>query len=406
MTYNQLTTEQFVKRARSIHGDKYDYSETAYISLYKKVNIKCERHGIFSQLAGNHINPKIKAGCPYCAGKKIYKGENDLQSQFPTIAKYFDECKNGIKADEIFARSNKKYWWKCDKGYSFEMSPLNRVRREESCPYCSGQRLLPGFNDLQTIYPDIASEWDYDKNEGSPSDYRYGSGYKAWWICKDCGKSYQSPINIHIRGHKCPWCSGNKVVVGKTDLQTLFPDIAKDYAEDNELSVNQISASSHKKVKWICPNCNEEYWASPHHRTSKEKTECPFCKKQSKGERKIKKLLDEYEISYKTQESFSDLIRIRPLKFDFTLYKGSQWVGAIEYNGKQHYSPVAVFGGKEAFQIRQESDFKKTNYCLQHGIPILILAYDVPNRFMNIEDEVKRFLINLKLISGGTDNEI
>lgn len=159
------------------------------------------------------------------------------------------------------------------------MTVLNRIKREKSCPYCSGQRPLPGFNDLQTIYPDIASEWDYDKNEGSPSDYTYGSGYKAWWICKDCGESYQSPINVHIKGHKCPYCTGVKVLVGKTDLQTLFPDIAKEYAKDNDIPVNEISAQTHKKVKWICPNCHEEYWASPHHRTSKERTECPLCKR-------------------------------------------------------------------------------------------------------------------------------
>lgn len=400
MKYNQLTTEQFIERARSIHGDKYDYSETVYTTRDKKVNIKCRKHGVFSQLAGNHINPKIKIGCPYCAGKKVYKGENDLQSQFPNIAKYFDEYKNGVKADEVFAHSNKKYWWKCDKGHSFEMSPLNRVLREKSCPYCSGQRILSGFNDLQTIYPDIASEWDYGKNEGSPSGYTYGSGYKAWWVCKDCGESYQSPINVHIRGHKCPYCTGAKVLVGKTDLQTLFPDIAREYAKDNDIPVNEISASTHKKVKWICPNCHEEYWASPHHRTSKDRTECPFCKKPSKGERRIKNILDKYGIEYKQQEWFNDLYgdKGKPLRFDFTLYANNEWIGSIEYNGQQHYQPVDIFGGEAVFRRQVEYDKRKLFYCLSHGVPILQVTYDRPKRFMSVEDEVIRFLENLNLI--------
>lgn len=93
MTYNQLTTEQFIERARKIHGDTYDYSGCNYTSMNNKVRIICKNHGIFEQNAGSHINPLIKAGCPYCAGKSLFKGENDLQSQYPEIAKSFDEEK-------------------------------------------------------------------------------------------------------------------------------------------------------------------------------------------------------------------------------------------------------------------------------------------------------------------------
>lgn len=400
MAYNQLTTEQFIERARSIHGDKYDYSETVYMSMNKKIAIRCRKHGLFECFAGNHVNQKIKSGCPYCAGKALFRGENDLTTVFPNIAPYYDTDKNGNTASDIFAKSNKKVWWICDNGHSFSMKVLNRVRKEKSCPYCSGQKLLTGFNDLKTIYPNIASEWDYDKNEGSPSDYRYGSGYKVWWICKNCKASYQSPINVHIKGHKCPYCSGNKIDSGRTDLQTLFPDIAKEYADDNELPVNQIFASAHKKVKWICPNCNGEYWASPHHRTSKDRTECPLCKKQSKGERRIKNILDKYGIQYKQQEWFSDLYgdKGRPLLFDFTLYVDDKLVGAIEYNGQQHYRSIEIFGGEESYKRQTEYDKRKIHYCLSHRIPILQVSYDHSNRFMSIEEEVMRFLKNLNLI--------
>lgn len=398
MTYNQLTTEQFIERARKIHGDTYDYSECDYTSMNNKVRIICKNHGIFEQNAGSHINPLIKAGCPYCAGKSLFKGENDLQSQYPEIAKSFDEEKNNCKADEVFAKSNKKYWWLCDKGHSFDMSPNNRSSKGYSCPYCSGQRLLKGFNDLVTIHPDIAKEWDYQQNEGEPSDYRYGSGYKAWWVCKDCGESYQSPINIHIKGHKCPYCSGLKIKSGRNDLQTLFPDIAKEYAPDNEVPVDKISASTHKKVKWICPKCLSEYFASPHHRTSKDKTECPYCKKQSKGERKVKAVLDKYSITYKEQEWFDDLRHKRPLKFDFTLYKDGRWVGAIEYNGEQHYKVVSCFGNEKDLALRKDLDNKKIAYCIEHKIPILSLVYDHPHRFMSLEDEIVRYLQNIGLV--------
>ncbi len=395
--YNQLTTKQFTKKAKHIHGDKYDYSDTKYVSTLEKVAIKCNKHGIFEQIAGNHINPKIQAGCPYCARKKVYKGETDLESQFPEIAKLFNIEMNENKPSEVFAHTNKKYWWNCDNGlpHKYEMSVNNKVGKKYGCPICSGQQLLSGFNDLQTRYPDFASEWDYAKNEGTPTDYRYGSGYTAWWVCKNCGESYQSPINVHIKGHKCPYCAGKKVAIGRTDLQSLFPNVAKEYADDNKVPSNKIAAGSHTKVKWICPNCNEEYFASPHHRTSKDKTECPLCKKQSKGEKLIKSILDKHGITYKTQEWFDDLRSDsgRPLMFDFTLYQNNRWVGAIEYNGKQHYEPVDIFGGYDSFRKQQEKDAKKIVYCLQKGIPILSVAYKRCG--MTVEQEINHFISNL-----------
>ena len=147
MTYNQLTTEKFIKRAKAIHGDKYDYSETEYINMNTKVKIRCQKHGVFELIAGNHINPKIKAGCPYCAGKAVYQGENDLLSQAPEVAQYFDEEMNQCSASEVFVKSGKKYWWNCDNGlnHKYQMKPLNKVNRNQGCPICSGQQLLTGF---------------------------------------------------------------------------------------------------------------------------------------------------------------------------------------------------------------------------------------------------------------------
>lgn len=161
----KLTTQEFIDRASFYHGNKYDYSKSVYISASKKIEIICPKHGPFIQNAGSHINPSIKAGCPYCARKKVFPGESDLLSQNPQIATLFDEEKNGIKANEIFAKTNKKYWWHCDFGYDhiYEMSPNAKITKKFKCPYCSGQKVLIGFNDLKTKFPDIASEWDYKK---------------------------------------------------------------------------------------------------------------------------------------------------------------------------------------------------------------------------------------------------
>ena len=50
-----LTTEQFIEKARSIHGDKYNYSKVNYINNKTKVTITCSEHGDFEQIPYNHL---------------------------------------------------------------------------------------------------------------------------------------------------------------------------------------------------------------------------------------------------------------------------------------------------------------------------------------------------------------
>jgi len=59
-----LTTEDFIKRSKIIHNDKYDYSKVDYLKARLKVLIKCPVHGDFLQQAQHHLKGK---GCPKCA---------------------------------------------------------------------------------------------------------------------------------------------------------------------------------------------------------------------------------------------------------------------------------------------------------------------------------------------------
>lgn len=68
----RLTTEEFISRARKIHGDKFDYSKTVYITNTSKVKILCHLHGYFEQEAYSHINRSF-SGCPHCGNLGISK---------------------------------------------------------------------------------------------------------------------------------------------------------------------------------------------------------------------------------------------------------------------------------------------------------------------------------------------
>ena len=124
----------------------------------------------------------------------------------------------GIYPYETTSRSGKKVWWTCSKGHSFDAIVANRSNGK-GCPYCSGHKVLSGVNDLATLYPYIAKEWDTEKNgDLLPTMVSAGSGKKVWWRCRK-GHEWQSLINSRTLQHTgCPSC--------RLEQQTSFPEQA------------------------------------------------------------------------------------------------------------------------------------------------------------------------------------
>ena len=91
------------------------------------------------------------------SNKKPKVGINDLESQFPEIAKYWDfERNNGLQPSQVFAHSDKMVWWKCDKGHSYQMVVNNKTGKYlQGCPICSGKKVIPGINDIGTTHPSV-----------------------------------------------------------------------------------------------------------------------------------------------------------------------------------------------------------------------------------------------------------
>ena len=155
------------------------------------------------------ISSRVRGrGCPYCSGKKVLKGYNDFESRYPELAKEWDYHKNNITPDAVTYGSDKKCWWICDNGHSYKCSITNR-RAGQSCPYCSGKKVLPGVNDIVTMYPNIAKQWCADLNEGQPTEVIAGSRKRVWWQCDACGHKWISYVyNRCLNNSGCPKCSG------------------------------------------------------------------------------------------------------------------------------------------------------------------------------------------------------
>lgn len=123
----------------------------------------------------------------------------------------------GYSPDSFSYGSSKKVWWKCNRGHEWEAVVSSRSRGC-GCPYCSNRKVLKGFNDFATTFPDLAQEWHPSKNEGlQPTEFTYGSGKMVWWLCKN-GHEYQASIHNRTRGTGCPKCA--------SALKSSFPEQA------------------------------------------------------------------------------------------------------------------------------------------------------------------------------------
>ena len=201
-------------------------------------------------------------GCPYCTGEKAIVGVNDLCTINPMLAMEWHPTKNGTLSPQNFKpNSNKKVWWLCSKcGFEYQAKIADKTKGN-GCRNCSNLILHPGINDLATLYPDIAHQWNYEKNgELTPDKVFPKTNKKVWWLC-DKGHTWQASPNTRTAGSGCPYCAGNRVWVGFNDLETTHSEIASEwnYEKNGELTPQMVSAGSGKKVWWKCKKCGCEY---------------------------------------------------------------------------------------------------------------------------------------------------
>lgn len=112
--------------------------------------------------------------------------------------------------DSVAASSNRRVWWRCEQGHSFCTSIAHRVRYKSECPYCTNKKVLPGFNDLATVKPRLAAQWDPELNGTlTPQMVTAGSHQKVWWKCP-AGHRWKAAVYSRAGAQEngCPVCAG------------------------------------------------------------------------------------------------------------------------------------------------------------------------------------------------------
>lgn len=145
--------------------------------------------------------------------------EYAVEHNMEYLIEEWDEEKNeDLTPDIVSYGSNKKVHWKkhyydmeLDKEFDFEWETTikNRTIDHKNCPFLVGKAVFIGFNDLNTRNPNLAKEWNYEKNNGlDPTQVAYQSNKSVYWKCPYCKKSFQCKISYMSKRHKhCPHCN-------------------------------------------------------------------------------------------------------------------------------------------------------------------------------------------------------
>ena len=215
-----------------------------------------------------------------------YKNTN-LLTVSPSLAKEWHPSKNGnLTPDKISFGSKMRVWWICSEGHEWLQTIPNRLNNC-GCPYCGNQKVKTGYNDLCTLYPNVAAQWDYNKNGNQkPERTNPYSNKKAWWLCSNYGHSWQAVIASRTsRNGGCPYCSNKKVLVGFNDMATTNPELIQDwdYELNNGLTPKDVTAGTNKKIQWKCHVCGHKWHTTGGARLGG--TGCPKCASKRIGER-------------------------------------------------------------------------------------------------------------------------
>ncbi len=132
--------ETYPELAKEWHPDKNgDLTPDQIVAgSHKKFWWKCDKGPDHQWPAVIQSRTRGGNGCPCCSGRQI-SVTNSLSSLYPEIAKEWHPDKNGdLMPDRVVARSQKKFWWKCDKGddHEWPATSANRTSGGTGCPYC------------------------------------------------------------------------------------------------------------------------------------------------------------------------------------------------------------------------------------------------------------------------------
>ena len=334
---------KFIKKAKEIHGDKYDYSKVEYKNSNTKVCIICPEHGEFWQLPYHHLHG---CGCSKCRSKKMTL----TTEEFIERAKEIHGDKYDYSKTE-YVDNKTKICIICPIHGEFWQIPLNHLQNK-GCPYCGKTKKYTTKEFIEKVQNIHGNKYDYSKIEYN------GSNSIIEVICEKHGSFFINARSF-LRGYGCIMCANEKRTMRVQDFIKKAKEIHGNKYDYSKV----VYKNSYTPVCIICPE-HGEFWQLPsiHLRGCG----CPICN-QSRLENEVKNKLNKENIRYIQQCGYKTYKWLGKQTLDFYL---PDYNIAIECQGIQHFKPVEYFGGEEMFKKQRIRDYEKFKLCIQNNIKI------------------------------------
>lgn len=364
----KITTEIWIEKARKVHGDLYDYSESVYIDNKTKIKIICKEHGPFWQRPSNHVSKHY--GCPKC------KGENSSKRFASTKEEFVEKAKtiHGDKYDYskvVYINNRTKVCIICPQHGEFWQTPANHINiiNKSGCYKCgrikAGKAIvIPLKEQIKKAKQIHKNKYDYSLN----NEEFVKATDRIKIICPIHGV-FEQIINNHMKGEGCFEC-------GKTqshDKQRLSNEGFIKQAVEIHGNTYDYSCVNYKKYHGCVDIiCKKHGIFSQNVCDHLKGAGCPKCKR-SRGEEIVSKTLTELNIEFIEQYKIKINSRVRnECVIDFYLPKQNTF---IEFNGIQHYRPINFFGGQQQLNIQKERDEDVEKYCKENNIKLITISY-------------------------------
>jgi len=238
----KLTTQEFIDRARAIHGNRYGYSMVEYNDSKKKILIHCPDHGIFEQTPNTHLTG---SKCPACS--QILKSA----SLKLTTQEFIDSARaaHGCKYDytfSVYQSAHEKVVIQCNEHGLFYQTPNSHLSGK-GCPGCGQKSTSHSLRSTTQKFIEKA-RYVHGPDKYDYSQVRYITiNKKVTIICKKHGEFKQTPHN-HVSGQNCPSCSD------KRHTTDMFIENAIDVHGHGVFDYSTVNyKQAHQKVIINCP---------------------------------------------------------------------------------------------------------------------------------------------------------
>ena len=445
--------EDFLKKAKEVHGNKYIYPEFNDTPVAEKISIICPEHGEFKQVIYAHLRGQ---NCPKCVRAKAgYSTEDFIRDAKDKFGDKFDYSKS------VYTGRRNKVCIMCKDLVSdenpngeFWQKPLTHLNSKTGMPFKGKRgREYPVITNEEKIeektvkFVEKLQKIFGDKYEYHDVVYT-GCFQKVKILCPTHGVFEAMPTNL-LKGHGCPHCAKiapmsleefikkardvhgdkydySKVKIGKTDekvciicpehgefFQTISRHLrgsgchicagnkkktTKSFIEEskkvhgNKYDYSKVEyMNNHTKVCIICPE-HGEFWQTPSEHL--QGRGCIECGTKSIMEEEMKKFLDENNIQYTKQKKFKTIKYKKMLPFDFYLPK---YNALIECQGIQHFEENEFFKDDERF-IKDGIKHKMAN---ENGLKLFYYTNikDYQKYFNNIYNENNTFDNKIQLLN-------